>query len=699
MLVCPKCGSTYTREQEHCGLDGSKLVQSDEDPLLGKTIDKYHIEARLGSGGMANVYRARHQFLDKDYAIKVLHGQIAADSTMARRFQREAKTLGQIKHPNVVSVDNFGATTAGLLYMVMEFVDGPTLAQVLKSQGPLAPGRAAEIVRQIATGLQAAHRKGFVHRDLKPGNVMLRLDDVEGDSIKLMDFGLVRILTPDADQTQLTQDGQFFGTPMYMAPEQITGNPVGPFTDLYALGVMLYQMLSGKPPFLGDVKKLAYQHVQVAPEKLSSPFGGLSELTHRLLKKNPKDRPSDAANVIASIDELALTPVSRPMRRRGSSLDGPNLHDTLDDVGRREEPALSRPILLEERAFRTAHEADPELKASIDQALGSGGSRTRFLLALLVLLVSIVGGIYIANGFRFELDAIQALLSARKDSKERLLLAPDGAREDSAPGRLPPPGPTGPTTALKPPPPTTSDWITGSADAPDKANASGRDGSSGSKAPTVAPPATVPTRADAGEASAAAPGRTDAGAVEAPAIEPTTEPDAGPSSAPRPFLELDAALGRALASRGISFDDLIDAEDDAVERWQRWQDLEDSERPPADRIQAVYRSLDDAIHTLPIDDALLRRKLERADGDLRILKAINAEVPPSRIAQLRRRLDRAEADIRRKPRRKSPQALAAEITAIETAIAEAGEPPPTNDRPPRTVIPTATAATSTSDTP
>ena len=622
---------------------------------------------------MATVYRARHQFLDKDYAIKVLHGQIAADSTMARRFQREAKTLGQIKHPNVVSVDNFGATATGLLYMVMEFVDGPTLAQALKAQGPFAPGRAADIVRQVATGLQAAHRKGFVHRDLKPGNIMIRSDDDEGDVIKLLDFGLVRILTPDTDQTQLTQDGQFFGTPMYMAPEQITGHPVGPFTDLYALGVILYQMLSGKPPFLGDVKKLAYHHVQVAPAKLPSAFGGLSALAHRLLAKDPSERPNDATEVIAFIDELALTPISRPMRRRASGAGTAGLDDTLDDVAQQDDQALSRPVLQEERAFRTAHEADPGLRASIDAALGRRRSRARVLLAVLMLLVGVVGGIYIANGYRFELDALQA--------------------------KLPVPEPVAPTPALKtlddtaavqPPPPSASDWITGAANGVADAG--------------------VRRSLDAGGAAAAAVPPSlhrDAGGP-AMADETNGDPlDGGAASIPdafdiasRSFDELDDAIGRALARRGLSFDDVIDADPEAAERWQRWRDLDDAERPISRRVRQVYRRLDGLIHTIVIDDALLQKKLERADSDLRVLKAVNAAVPASEIAQLRRRLDAASADHRRRPRKKSPQALAAEISAIERAIADSDARERPEDPEPSAVTapPSGTATTATSTT-
>ncbi|MEL7372275.1 MAG: protein kinase, partial [Myxococcota bacterium] len=422
MLVCPKCRSTYTRHQEHCGLDGTKLVRADADPLIGQIIDKYRIDQRLGSGGMATVYRARHQFLDKDYAVKVLHGQIAADSTMARRFHREAKTLGQIKHPNVVSVDNFGVTSAGLLYMVMEYLNGATLGQVLRKNGPFAPARAAEIVRQIATGLQAAHRKGFVHRDLKPGNVMLIVaDEVDSESVKLMDFGLVRILSDDTN-TQLTQEGQFFGTPMYMAPEQIAGTEVGPATDLYALGVLLYQMLSGKPPFTGDIKRLAFQHVQTPPPALASPYGGLSDLSRDLMAKMVERRPADAQVVIDRIDEMALTPASKPLGEVAQDFSDalkddaePQIEATIlygsDDA----EAPLSRPILQEERAFRTQHEADADLlRASINEALGR--RRTGWVWMLLFAVIGGAATVYFLNDGR--LDNLQRLIPGLQSANQ-----------------------------------------------------------------------------------------------------------------------------------------------------------------------------------------------------------------------------------------------------------------------------------------
>ncbi len=697
MLVCPKCGSTYTREQEHCGLDGAKLVQSDADPMLGKTIDKYRIDARLGSGGMATVYRARHQFLEKDYAVKVLHGQIAADHTMSKRFQREAKTLGQIKHPNVVSVDNFDATPAGLLYMVMEFVDGPTLAQVLKAEGALPPARAADIVRQIATGLQAAHRKGFVHRDLKPGNVMLLQDEVEGEMVKLMDFGLVRIVTPDATDTQLTQDGQFFGTPMYMAPEQITGNEVSPATDLYALGVMLYQMLTGRPPFMGDIKKLAFQHVQTAPPKLPSPFGGLSDISRRLMAKNPAERPKEAAHVIAQLDELALTPVSRPPRRVPSpasqSLD---LNPTLS--GQANNQVLSRPILQEERAFRTTHEADVEgLRSSIDAALGRRGRYGRGLLVLLLLLVGAAGGVYVANGYQLDVDAIRTALPGATEPADDV--------DDAGTPSERPTEPSDPTSSSA----NTAErgWI---ADAPNEdrktADPRGRQraktetrsaprgqrSSRSTRGRSAAPPHTASADAGVADPPSERAGVPPATAESGPPASGKDAPDAAVFTEPlRRFPDLDQALDEALATRGLSFDDLLDAAPEPAEKWLRLREMdEDDRRPPRERINRLHRRLDGAINTLEIDDAVLERKLERADRDLRVLK-IDSSLPAARQAELREQLGAARRATRRRPRTESPVALAQRITAVERAIAAASEYAETGDPGPAEAAPPAPA--------
>lgn len=315
MLACPSCGATYIQRLEHCGLDGHRLEDTDVLPLVGRTVDRYRVEEALGSGGMAVVYRAVHLNLEQPFALKALHGEMASDHLIARRFEREAKVMSQLAHPNIVSVVDFGRTEGGLLYMVMEFVRGPTLGDVMRSSGPLPPTRVARLARQIALGLERAHRSGFVHRDLKPQNVMLLGEDDEEEHAKILDFGLVGLVEPDtAAHTQLTTRGMFFGTPAYMSPEQISGEPVGPPSDLYALGVMMYAMLTGELPFRGDLRELAHQHVTKPAPRPNLDYGGLTDVVMKLLNKEPDARLTRGREVAAAIDAtlLAAPPGSMP---------------------------------------------------------------------------------------------------------------------------------------------------------------------------------------------------------------------------------------------------------------------------------------------------------------------------------------------------------------------------------------------------
>lgn len=369
MLVCPKCGSTFTRSQEFCGLDGTRLVQTNQNPLLGKTLERYRIESVLGSGGMATVYLGRHIFLDQLYAVKVLHGQIATDPSLARRFQREAKALGQIRHPNVVSVVDFGRSQNGLLFMVMELLQGETLADKLKREGPFSLKTIAEITLDLASGLQAAHREGFIHRDLKPANIMLCEAPGGRQTAKLMDFGLVRVLD-NADlpsNTQLTQQGHFFGTPAYMAPEQILGEDITEAADLYALGIVLYQLIEGKPPFEGDLKTLSYRQVNELPRPPRLPYEGLSELALWMLHKDPRQRPASAERVIEALARLRLTEAEiTPLPPEELDEEGPRL---VVDANIQE--ASRPPSLLVQRPKRSASWLRPLLLIGI-LALGAG---------------------------------------------------------------------------------------------------------------------------------------------------------------------------------------------------------------------------------------------------------------------------------------------------------------------------------------
>ena len=301
--VCPRCLSSYSTEIEFCGIDGERLVDQATDPLIGKKLDRYTIVERIGSGAMGCVYRARHAMLDSDCAIKVLYGETASNKSVARRFQREAQAVSKIRHPNIVSVTDFGVTPEGLTFLAMELVEGKTLEQLITPDFPIDHLRAAGIVRQIAAGLAEAHGRGFIHRDLKPGNVMVEQRE-DGELVKILDFGLVALI--DDSGTKLTKSGFTLGTPAYMAPEQTRGSAVGPKADLYALGVILYEMLCGKPPFEGNVTQVLLQKTADPPPPLP-PCSGLDEVAHKLLERQPEDRPDSALEVMAVVDRIWMS--------------------------------------------------------------------------------------------------------------------------------------------------------------------------------------------------------------------------------------------------------------------------------------------------------------------------------------------------------------------------------------------------------
>ena len=304
MRVCPKCGAVYTNLFARCSNDDAPLEDTDRDPLEGRQLDRYHIETRLGVGSMGCVYRARHAVIDRVYALKVLFGDYANNAKFQARFRREATSISKIRHPNIVMVEDFGRTPSGHTFLAMELVEGETLQDLLARDGPLPPARAADIARQIADGLGAAHRLGFVHRDVKPANVMLA-SAPQPDRVKLLDFGAVSLRTAPLEE-RLTAVGHIIGTPSYMAPEQTQDPNVAPTADIYALGVILFEMLAGHPPFRGHNRAtLIVQHL-TEPAPPAPPSGGLETLVARMLRKKPSERPQSTDDVIRSLDDIAV---------------------------------------------------------------------------------------------------------------------------------------------------------------------------------------------------------------------------------------------------------------------------------------------------------------------------------------------------------------------------------------------------------
>ncbi len=239
--------------------------------MIGTTLGHYRIVEKIGAGGMGVVYRAHDERLDRNVAIKVLPGEVAGDPDRLHRFEREAKSVAQLDHPNILAIHDFGSED-GVAYAVMELLDGETLRELI-STGGITTGKAVEYAGAIADGLAAAHEKGIIHRDLKPENVFLTKDG----RIKILDFGLAKLKLPEADLTTETPTatldtapGGLIGTIPYMAPEQVQGQPADHRSDIFALGVVLYEMLTGHRPFGGSTSvETAAAILKEDPEPIS----------------------------------------------------------------------------------------------------------------------------------------------------------------------------------------------------------------------------------------------------------------------------------------------------------------------------------------------------------------------------------------------------------------------------------------------
>ena len=290
MRYCFRCRASF-QGLRVCPRDGEATSSEISDPLLDGTIgDRYRILDRIASGGMGSVYRAAHTRIAAMFAVKVIFGDLLQDASMRARFQREAEIASCLQSRHIVRVVDFGETD-GVPYLVMELLEGVSLSERIRRAGPLAPDAAVRVASQIARGLAHAHERGIVHRDLKSDNVMLVREDDEEDIVKLLDFGIARI----RDGEMLTRPGQLLGTPSYMAPEQFSQSAVDARADLYALGVMLHEMIAGAPPFAGgDLFRLAAAHLGEPPRPLRSLVPSVSPaleaIVLRLLAKTPAER-------------------------------------------------------------------------------------------------------------------------------------------------------------------------------------------------------------------------------------------------------------------------------------------------------------------------------------------------------------------------------------------------------------------------
>ena len=295
----------------------AKVVAPPNDPMIGSIIaGRYRVEARLGEGGMGAVYRVEHTHMRKKLALKVLHREMTSQPEIVARFEREAMAAAHIEHPNVACATDFGKLEDGTFFLVLEYVEGTSLRQLI-DKGPLDPGRSIHVATQILAGLRRAHEFGIVHRDLKPENVLLVDKDGDPDYVKVLDFGIARVpigsLISGGDAgPSLTRAGMVYGTPEYMAPEQALGQPVDQRADLYALGVMMYEMLTGARPFDHE-SKVTLLGMQVtapiprmdlrAPDAHVPP--SVEAIVGKLLEKEAQLRFADAKEFVDAVSAVS----------------------------------------------------------------------------------------------------------------------------------------------------------------------------------------------------------------------------------------------------------------------------------------------------------------------------------------------------------------------------------------------------------
>ncbi|HEY0544935.1 MAG TPA: serine/threonine-protein kinase [Pyrinomonadaceae bacterium] len=380
MLHCPTCGRHYADDLKECPEDGTPLqadatvaTERGQDSLIGLTLDdKYRLDERLGEGGMGTVYRGTHLLIDRPVAVKVLNTRFVEDGAAQERFRREARAAGRLRHTNAVAVTDFGRTADGVFYIVMELLEGRSLRDVLAREAPLDTARAVALMLQISAAVAAAHEEGVIHRDLKPGNIFVVQRPHAPTIIKVLDFGIAKLASEAGDghdQKPLTQTGVMIGTPRYMSPEQCDGAELTPASDVYSLGIILYEMLTGTTPFTGPTPlSVALKHSSELPraprEFVSTIPAELEKLVLHALEKKPEERPPDAGafrrELYATAQQLGLehaegfsAPTLDSLRDAGTETPSGRL---VIDIERLRESRAARPKTTEAQAHNTAEE-------------------------------------------------------------------------------------------------------------------------------------------------------------------------------------------------------------------------------------------------------------------------------------------------------------------------------------------------------
>lgn len=453
MLHCPICGRQYSASVNVCPEDNSPL-QADStvaaslpvDPLIGLTLDdKYRIETRIGIGGMGTVYRARHLLIDRVVAVKVLSPRFVEDDAAQMRFRREAKASGRLQHPNAVAVTDFGQSPDGYVYIVMEFLEGRTLREILAKEAPLDTARAVALMLQAAAAVGAAHESGVIHRDLKPANIFIVQNAELPSVVKVLDFGIAKLAAEHLDEEEshtLTQVGAMIGTPRYMSPEQCDGAELTPAADVYSLGVILYEMLTGVVPFSGSTPlAIAMKQTSELPrpprEIVSTIPTELEAVVLHTLEKNPESRPANATEfrqeLLATAERLgfehgAITSAPDLQMLRDAGTQTPSGRLVVDLARLRENRAVTSSIneltvisdpqtnrVLPETEVATAvhsGQSFPRVSVPLNQTLDRARQKPLALLGVILVLAVVASvGFFTLRSWRAAAPPEQAIVS------------------------------------------------------------------------------------------------------------------------------------------------------------------------------------------------------------------------------------------------------------------------------------------------
>ncbi len=369
MRHCTQCGAPTPDDARFCPRCGAPVAATSiGDPLLGKVIaDRYLLVEKIGQGGSGTIYRGDHTTLRKRVAVKILHAQLSTDDTALERFRREATTVAELDNDHILQVLDFGRTEDNRLFFAMEFLEGETLTKVLEREKQLPVPRAVDVLTQIAEALTEAHGLGYVHRDLRPRNVFLINKRGRTDFVKLLDFGLSKLILPNAEAKQ-TAMGMTFGDPRYMSPEQARGETLDRRSDIYSLGAIAFEMLTGTPPYTGSgTFEILQQHLDAPVPRVRDrrpdcpPW--LDSVVQRALAKKPEGRfitvmklleslraqqPPTAADAAEKAEHAKLS-----AERPAATVAATPPVESMGPVAKPEQPAAKQPSARETQALTT----------------------------------------------------------------------------------------------------------------------------------------------------------------------------------------------------------------------------------------------------------------------------------------------------------------------------------------------------------